>query len=80
MAPAHDPPSGTLTPGPCQYFSLLRCSMEDGTAVMQRLHELREAIHLHQYQYSVRTVRASATLSTTSCTANYRRWKQPIPT
>ncbi len=27
--------------------------MEDRTAVMQRLHELREAIHLHQYQYYV---------------------------
>ena len=27
--------------------------MEDRTAVMQRVHELREAIHLHQYQYYV---------------------------
>ena len=27
--------------------------MEDHTAVMQRLHELREVIHLHQYQYYV---------------------------
>ena len=27
--------------------------MEDRTAVMQRVHALREAIHLHQYQYYV---------------------------
>ena len=27
--------------------------MEDLAAVMQRLHALREAIHLHQYQYYV---------------------------
>ena len=27
--------------------------MEDRAGVMQRLHELREAIHLHQYQYYV---------------------------
>ena len=27
--------------------------MEDLAGVMQRLHELREAIHLHQYQYYV---------------------------
>jgi DNA ligase (NAD+) len=43
--------------------------MEDRTAVMQRVHALREAIHLHQYQYYVEN---RSSLSDTEYDALYR--------
>ena len=43
--------------------------MEDLAGVMQRLHELREAIHLHQYHYYVE---ARPTLSDVEYDALYR--------